>query len=142
VSGQHAVVDEKGDAAHVVSNYPQADVLLRIGSVPGARPLSDVVDDRAHGVDLKYARDPLQERGRPLETHPGVDSFLLERMQIAFGVLIVLDENEVPNFEEPFAPGAARLAIGMAAAFTPVDEDLGTRSARADANLPEVVLAA
>src|SRR5690606_3470059 len=142
VPGKDAVEDHKRDAPHVVGDHPHADVGVRIALVRNPCDGGDVIDDGADNVDLEVAGHALQERGRPLKAHSGVDTLALERGELAFFVLMVLDEHQVPNLEVPLAAVARGPAVRFAAAerFAPVVVDFRARAARPDADLPEVIL--
>src|SRR5690606_19847308 len=141
VAGQDTVVDQEGDGAHVVGDDPQGDVgfgVLLVGDAGAGRYM---VHDGPHQVDFKVAAHPLQQSGRPLKAHAGVDALALQGVVVARLVLEELDEHEVPNLNEPLAPRAAGTAVRVPAALfgAPVDVDFRARTAGADADFPEVV---
>ena len=118
--------------------------LRRFGrvAVRDAALLGDPAHDRLVAVGLVHAHDVLQDRGRALDAHAGVDVLLRERRQLPVRVQLELHEDEVPELEEALAARAARLAVGLAAAVldAPVVVHLGVRPARPGAaDRPEVL---
>src|SRR5207245_7441317 len=83
------------------------------------------------------------DRCDALETHSSVNPFLGERRSRARLVAVPLDEDEVPDLEEPIAVFAVRSAVRPPAAvfLAPVVVDLGVRPAGPGRPCrPEVVL--
>src|SRR5439155_17911026 len=84
---------------------------------------------------------PEDPRGA-LEAEPRVDVLLRQRRRRPVRVELVLHEDEVPELQEALAAGAARLAVGLAAArlLAPVVVDLRVGTARTrTADRPEVL---
>ena len=82
----------------------------------------------------------MNDRGRALETHAGIDMTLRQRREFSVGVGVELDENQIPNLD------AARIVFvhertARVAIRCEIDVKFGTRTARACvAHHPEIVL--
>jgi hypothetical protein len=109
--------------------------------VAAAGELLAELDHRPEAVGLVHGRDVLDDRGHPLEAHPGVDVLLRQRRERVALAELVLHEDEVPELEE--ALGVVARAVVLAAEAEPaVEVELRARPGRPDrAGLPEVVLA-
>ncbi len=95
---------------------------------------------RVEQIDLVVAVHVLQDRGQPLEAHPGVDAGRRQRLDAAVGLHVELHEHVVPDLDVAVAVfvGAAGRAAGDAWAV--VVEDLAARTAGAGVgHHPEVV---
>ena len=98
------------------------------------------LDERAEQIRIVVRVHALQDRRHALKAHAGIDGGLWQVDPVARLDLLVLHEDEVPEFEEPVAVlvrAAGRAALqGIAL----IDEDLGARTARPGiAHLPEIV---
>src|SRR5690606_20996185 len=107
-----------------------------------AGPLGHRVHDGPHQIDVEVAGNALQHRGHALKAHARVDARPLQLRVRAVFVLMKLDKDQIPNLQITLAVVAARLALFVRAAElgAAVDVNLRARAARADADLPEVVL--
>ena len=79
VAGQHAVHDEKGDAAGVLGHGAQGAGHGLARAVGLARELFAQRDQRPEGVGLVDRRDALVDGGDALEPHAGVDALRGQR---------------------------------------------------------------
>ena len=68
-----------------------------------ARRLGRGADERAHEVDVVVGMHALQDRGDALEAHARVDGGAGQGDALAAVHLLVLHEDEVPEFQEPVA---------------------------------------
>src|SRR5712691_1613807 len=93
--------------------------------------------------------ETLQHRCDALQPRPGIDMLHRERAQFPRCVAVVLDENQVREFDESRtsfdidAAFARRMRAAVASLLAAVDMDLRARTARPGlAHLPEIVLLA
>ena len=140
VGGNDAVADHKGCASCVVGNGADGDVVVLIRSVGLARNGANGVEYLSDGVNLEHIVYPLHYAGETLETHTGIDVFMLELGIGAVAHIVELRENVVPDLHIAVALTAG-LTVGRAATvfFSAVEIDLGAGAARTCAVLPEVV---
>ena len=132
VAGQHAVHDEKGDAAGVLGHGAQGTGHRVARAVGLPRELLAQGDQRAKGVGLVDRGDALMDGGHALEPHAGVDALRGQGNEAAVLVHLVLHEDEVPVLH-PAVALAAGAAVGPAAAvlLTHIVVELGAGPARA-----------
>ena len=138
VRRQHAVGDEEGGRAQMVGDDPVARAARAFGI--DADGLDRSADQALEQVGVVVRMHALHDRRHALEAHAGVDRRTRQVDPLAGRQLLVLHEDEVPEFEEPvavFVRAAGRAALqGLAL----VDEDFRARAARAGvAHLPEIV---
>ena len=82
VGGEHAIADHEGSGTDVVGDDPQGYVAGLAVPVVGAGDVRDLVGDVHHRVHVEEGGHILAHHGQALQTHAGVDVFLLE-----FGVV-------------------------------------------------------
>jgi hypothetical protein len=106
--------------------------------------LAETGVDRGEEIGVEVARHLLENAGKPLEAHPGVDALERERDAHA-GALVVLHEDEVPDFQ----PARAVLGVVWDAVRTlrqvgsPIEVDLAAWAAGTRlGHPPEVVVVA
>ncbi len=95
------------------------------------RHLADAVElgeDGSEDLGFVAALFALEDRGDAFEAHPGIDVFAGKELVFALGVLVVLHENVVPDFDPALVGGVKDR--GRLAAAGPV-EHLGVRAAGA-----------
>ena len=143
VGGEHAIADHEGSGTDVVGDDPQGYVAGLAVPVVGAGDVRDLVGDVHHRVHVEEGGHILAHHGQALQTHAGVDVFLLEFRVVPLPVVVELGEDDVPHLDVPVTV-AAHGAGGLAAApfRAPVVVDLGAGAAGAGAVLPEVILLA
>ena len=142
VRRRDSIRDEERHAAAVVGEHAMRPRRLGRVAVRDARLRLDPAHDVLKAVGVVDGRDVLHDARGPLETQAGVDVLLRQRRQRPVGMQLVRHEDEVPELEEPLAPGASGRAVGEAASdlLAPVVVDLGVGSARAgSAHGPEVL---
>ena len=102
--------------------------------------LGDLIGDVHHGVHIEQGVYILAHNRQTLQTHTGVDIFLLQLGVIVVAVVVELGEHIVPDLNVAVAI-AAHGAVRLAAAelLTTVVVDLGAGATGAGAVLPEVV---
>ena len=143
IGRQDAVADHEDQAARMVRNDLQGDILLRVAVVFHAGNFRGVFHDGEHEVRLEVGRFALQYRSQAFQARAGIDVLMHQRRVRAVFVLVVLREDQVPQFQVPAAVAAGAAGRFAAAAFlAQVDVDFGARAAGAAADLPEVVLQA
>ncbi len=148
VGGDHAIADEERHRAKVIRDDTHGDI-GRIGEpapVPATGMFADCVEQRREQVCIVVGELPLNDRGDPLEPHPGVDRGGGQRVEPAVALPIELHEDVVPDFDEPVAaavdapagrPGAFLFARNVGAT---VEMDLRASAAGAGlTHLPEVL---
>src|SRR5690606_10456003 len=142
VAGHDAGESEERDGPHMVRDHPQRHVGVGVFAVLHAGPLGHRVHDGPHQIDVEVAGNALQHRCHALKAHARVDARPLQLRVRAVFVLMKLDKDQIPNLQITLAVVAARLALFVRAAElgAAVDVNLRARAARADADLPEVVL--
>ena len=118
--------------------------LRRLRRVPvcDAALVGDPAHDRLVVVCLVDGHDVLQDGGRPLDAHAGVDVLRRQRRQRSVRMQLELHEDEVPELEEPLAARTTRLAVRLTAAVLdpPVPVHLRVGAARPrPADRPEVL---
>jgi len=129
----------------VVGHHAHPDVVVAVGAVPPARELLRGADDGEHLVDLVHVVDALEQVGRALEPHAGVDVLLAqfpEQREVLLppaGAALVLHENQVPDLQVAVL---VHHRAALAAVLRPaVDVDLRARPRRPGLTRgPEVVL--
>ena len=137
VRGQHAVGDEEGRRAQMIGDDAMAGLGLTLGRHAGERDRGR--DQRLEQIDLVIVVGALQDGGEAFKPHAGVDGGL-RQVNALICELLVLHEDEVPDFDEAVAFGvraAGRTALHARAVIV---ENLGGRTARAKlAHRPEIV---
>ena len=78
VRGNDAVAHHEGGRSDMVGDDSQGNILFGILPVLHSRLFGDGEHDVAHGVDFKEVVDPLQDAGKALKSHTGVDIGLRE----------------------------------------------------------------
>ena len=145
VRGQHPVRDEERDRPRVIGDdlVTEALGLERVRVVAQQLPHPGV--DGREQVGVVVRRDLLEDAGKPLEAHPGVDTAERERLAVPVRLLVELHEHEVPDLE----PARARLGVvrdalrALAELRAAVEMDLAAASARPGfGHPPEVLLVA
>ncbi len=144
VAGADPVVDQHQPGPDVVGDHPKAYVVRVVRAVRLARDLGGAGDDREDLVDLVQVVDPLQQVGRPLQPHPGVDVLpgqVADHVEVVLGPdrgQLLLHEDQVPDLQEPVLVDD-RAAVRTELRPT-VDVDLAARAAgTGDAHVPVVV---
>jgi len=136
VAGDHAVGDEEGAGADMVGQHLEARA-VHVGIRSFARGGRD---QRLEQVDLVVGMDPLQHRRNALETHPGVDRGLGQRMHDAGLVAVELHEDVVPDFDVAIAILVLAARGAAPDMFAVVVEDFGAGTAGTRlAHHPEIV---
>ena len=124
----------------MVGNDPVRDPAVAVGIDAGQ--IGDSLDQRAEQIDLVIVVRALQHRGHAFDAHAGIDRRPRQVDALAAGKLLVLHEDEVPDFDKAVAVGirAARRPAGNVVAV--VVENLRARTARTGiAHAPEIVAA-
>ena len=139
VGGQHTVRHEHRHGATVVGNASDRNVGGLIGAVGNVERARRSVEERREKVGREDGLETVQDRESAFEADTGVDVLLRKFRERAVGALVVLGEDEVPEFDK------AVFATGRGAAVGPelralVKEDLRARSTRPRrTHFPEVV---
>src|SRR5579872_5174156 len=91
-------------------------------------------------VNIVIVVHPLHHRGDALQSHAGVEGWARQRLTYSAGLLLILHEHEVPDFDEPVAVFLRRTRRSARNMFAVIVEDFGTRPAGTGlAHGPEVV---
>jgi len=144
IGRQHAVGQQKGHRAAVVGDDAKGRVVLVVDLVGHAGQIGGRLDDGLEQIDVEIGMHALDHGGDTLQAHAGVDARPGQRHALAGFDLVVLHEDEVPDFKEPVAVAGADTAIRAAGhGLAPVVHDFRTGAARAGiAHGPEIVLLA
>ena len=144
VGRQHPVGDQHHRGAHVVGDDPQRDVGALLVAVLLLGQLGGPVQHPPHGVDLVDVVHALQERGHPLQAHPGVDVLagqLAEDREVLLAGPFTADElheDQVPDLQVAVLVGDRSPFAAVLRAAVVID--LRARAARpGHAHRPEVV---
>ena len=141
VRRQHAIGNKERTGAQMVGNDAVRGFALAVGIDAGE--VGDRLDQRAEQIDLVIVVGALQHRRHALEAHAGVDRWPRQVDPVAaFGELLVLHENEIPDFDKAVALGfrAARRAAPDVVAV--IVENLGAGPAWPSvAHGPEIIRA-
>ena len=136
------VAEDEGGRTHMVSD--DATRLEREFGIFGrhSRKFIDLRHDRREDLGIIDCCRSGHHADRTLDAHAGIDIVASERLERAIGVLVVLHEDIVPDFDE-LAAMAARTAVWTALFLACVDEHLGVGAARTGrtGRTPPVVLA-
>ena len=99
-------MDAESDRPHVVGDAAEGTTVRGGVRVILADNVPRGDTNRAKNIVLEIAVDPLQDGRGPLETHPGVDVFLGERLQVVGrgADAVELREDQVPDFHARFGP--------------------------------------
>ncbi|MBA7670009.1 hypothetical protein ES703_78151 [subsurface metagenome] len=116
VAGHNSVGDEKSNAAAVLGNHPDGVIIFIIRAILLARKLGDTLYQRRKEVDLIDRGFIIDRRRRPLQPHSCVDIGLGQRSALALLVLVILGEDQVPDFGK-----APAVAVGSAGRLTAAD---------------------
>ena len=139
VRRQHAVGDEERRRAQMVGDDAVRRFLLAIGIDAGQ--IGDRFDQRGEQIDLVIVVGALQHRGHALDAHAGVDRGPRQiDPPAAAGKLLVLHEDEVPDFDEAVALGLRRARRSAPDVVAVIVEDFRAGAARPGvAHGPEIV---
>jgi hypothetical protein len=106
----------------------------------GLGQLFGFCDQRAEEIGVEHRVDALQHAGDALQPHAGVDRGLRQLLAAPIGELLVLHEDEIPEFEEAIAILVGRTRRPAPDVVAAVDEDFRTWTARPGvAHGPEIV---
>src|SRR5438270_11660078 len=106
----------------------------------GARQFRDRADQGYEQIDVVIVVLALQDSGDALETRPGIDRGLRQRIARAALELLELHEHEIPDLDETVAVLFGRTGRTTPDPVAMIVEDFRTGSARAGvAHLPEVI---
>ena len=148
VAGQRPIGNEEGRRARMIGNHAIGhDVLFDFG-IGMARQFLRLVNQRQEQIGLVVGIDALQDRHDALEAHAGIDVLGGQRMQFRRAGALVLNEHQIPDFQEAraIAVDAAHvtghvLLVAILRAAIVVNLAVGT--ARPDlGHFPEVFFAA
>src|SRR5208282_758167 len=159
IAGVDAFGNQEGHGARVVGDDAKRNVVLGIVGIAGARSellngVLDLADDRLKQIDVVVAQhaagfEALQSSRNALQSRPGIDVFLRQRSQLARRIAVVLDEDQVAEFDEALASvdidGAFDFGMPAAVArgWSAVDINFGAGTAGTGfAHLPEIILIA
>ena len=140
IGGQDAVTNHKCCGADVIGDDTQGYIPLLTLAIECSGKLGDLIGDVHHGVHIEQGVHILAHNRQTLQTHTGVNIFLLQLGVIVVAVVVELGEHIVPDLNVAVAIasyGAVRLAA--AELLTTVVVDLGAGATGAGAVLPEVV---
>ena len=116
VGRHHAVVNQEGSGASVVSRNAQRGVFPRVCAGRDMKKFAGAGDDRRQQIAFVVGELALQDRRDAFQAHPGVDRRLGQARHDAVGGAVELHENQVPDFDE--APAAIqRKLLALAARF-------------------------
>ena len=135
--------NQKGHGPRVVRDHLVAESLALDGVGIVTDELREPLDDGHEQIGLVVRVDALQDRGGPLQAHPGVHALERQGRQRPVRGAVVLHEHKVPELEIARAGlGVIRDAVGALAELgAAVVVDLATRPAGAGlGHLPEVVI--
>ncbi|MBP1773967.1 MAG: hypothetical protein H6P99_3130 [Holophagaceae bacterium] len=140
VAGHDAVVAHEGGGADVVGDHLGGGTVGVLAAVfrVDLRRLPDGVEDGLEEVDLVVGVHALEDAGRALQAHAGVDAGLGQGGEHALGVALVLHEDQVPDLHDPVALAIGRGVAGQVGAAVEVHLRAGAAGACV-AHLPEVV---
>src|SRR5579863_4588196 len=118
-----------------------------------ANKIFNLLDDRLKQIDVVVAEHParldaLQGRRRPLQSGAGIDVLLRQRSQRTRCVAIILNENQVADFDESFASVDVHetfvprmVLLRMARGLAAVDADFRVGTAwPGRTHLPKIIL--
>ena len=138
VRRHHAIGDQEGCGPQVIGDHTVVRFARTIGI--GRRGISRRFDQRAHKVGVVVVVLALQQRANPFQPHACIDGLHIQRAHRAILELLVLHENDVPDFDETVAVFFGRSRRATPDVVAVIVEDLSTRAAGAGrAHLPEVV---
>src|SRR5262245_21336306 len=138
VRRQDAVGDEKGCRPQMIGNHPEGWFALALGH--DARFFLDGSDESAAEIGFVIAVRALEHGGHALETHAGVDRGLGQVYPFLLRYLLVLHEDEVPDFDEAVAFGIGGAGGPARNLGSMIIEDLRAWAAGAGiAHGPEIV---
>ena len=125
----------------MVSDDLERDVLLRIFAINDARYLRGVFDDGKEQIRLEVRLLILQHGSQSLKTASRINILVLKRIVLTVFRAVELRKDEIPDFEVTITITAnSTVRAAAAALFAKVDVDFRIRTARAGADLPEVVI--
>ena len=139
VRRHHTIGDQERRRAEVVRDNPVVRLArpIRIG---GGR-MSAGLDQAAHQISRVVVIGALQQRRNSLDPHASVDRLVRQRLAGAVFKLLVLHEDEVPDFNKTVAIFLRRSRRATPDVIPVVIENLGARPAGAGwASGPEVVV--
>ena len=127
VRRHHPIGDQKRRRTQMVRDHPVMRLARPVGIT--TRRMRRSLDQRAHQIRVIIVVLALQKRADPLQPHAGIDRLLGQRDHPAIGELLVLHENQVPDFDKPVAVLIGRAWRAAENLFAMIKENLGARAA-------------
>ena len=125
----------------MVGAHAHGNIVVFIGPVSLAGNPADRVQNFADGVYLKHIVHALHHTGEALQSHTGIDVFLLQLGIVTLAVVVELGEHVVPDLHIPVTLTAGAAVGGSATVlFSAVKINFGAGTAGTGAVFPEVVL--
>ena len=138
IGRQDPIGNQKTGSPQMIGNHPVGNIIITVSFNPTklGRGLNQILKQ----INLIIVMGAMQHRHHPFQTHAGIDTGLRQIQASTIGLLIILHEYQIPNFNKPvtiFFRTSGRSAGDMIAV---VIKDLGTRSARPGvAHGPEII---
>ncbi len=128
----------------MVGNDLQGNILLQVVLVFHSSEAGSLLDDRLEQVGVEVGVYILQDGSQTLQARTGINVLIRKRCIAAVLVMVELGEHEVPHFQPAFIFTARihfRITHVAAVSFAAVIEYFRARTARAFADIPEVLIA-
>ena len=99
-AGVDVLVDSERAGADMIGDAAQAASVFAFRFVGHRTDLADRLDQRAEDVDVVVGRDALQDGGRALQAHAGVDVLAGQRTEVVGRIAhaVELREDQIPDF--------------------------------------------
>ncbi len=132
VCGHNSVGNHEGCGTHMVRHDTDGNVPFIFFLIFLAGNLAYPVSERANGIHVKNGIYILNHRSKTLQSHAGIDVFLLKLRIIPLAVIVKLGKYVVPHFNISVAVaayGTARLAAAVLLASVIVNLRAGAAGA-------------
>ncbi len=116
VCGHNSVGNHEGCGTHMIRHDTDGNVPFIFFLIFLAGNLAYPVSERANGIHVKNGIYILNHRSKTLQSHAGIDVFLLKLRIIPLAVIVKLGKYVVPHFNISVAVaayGTARLAAAV-----------------------------
>ena len=125
----------------MVYNQTNRNILFFVCLVYSMRKFTNLIPQVLHRIHIKNGIHILHNNSQTLQTHTGINIFLLQQLIITFAIVLKLGKYIIPDLNIPVTVTSyCTSRLSAAILFSTVIINLGTRSARSRAMLPEVVL--
>ena len=117
VGRQNTVHNHDCHAPRVVGNDFKGNIFLRVVAVLQAATTFNVLNDWEEQIRFKVRHFVLQDGGETFKPATRINIFVLKWLVLAFVSLVVLREDQVPNFQVTIAITAGRAGLLATAAL-------------------------